>query len=93
MEITLSSISGWNVSAPTSRGRQATRADSGRSPGMFGVNADIRATCDGVGNPRVHAHRARPLLRQEPGVDLDVRSEAAWQHGLQLYTAYNRDAA
>jgi carboxymethylenebutenolidase len=25
-------------------------------------------------------------------VDLDVRSEAAWQRGLQLYAAYNRDA-
>jgi carboxymethylenebutenolidase len=30
--------------------------------------------------------------RQEPGVDLDVRSEADWQHGLRLYAAYDRDA-
>jgi hypothetical protein len=30
--------------------------------------------------------------RQEPGVDLSVRSEADWQHGLRLYAAYNRDA-
>ena len=30
--------------------------------------------------------------RQEPGVDLDVRSEADWQHGLRLYGGYDRDA-
>ena len=30
--------------------------------------------------------------RQAPGVDLDVRSEADWQHGLRLYGAYDRDA-
>jgi carboxymethylenebutenolidase len=30
--------------------------------------------------------------RQEPDVDLDVRSEADWQHGLRLYGAYDRDA-
>ena len=30
--------------------------------------------------------------RQEPGVDLSVRSEPDWQHGLLLYQAYDRDA-
>ena len=30
--------------------------------------------------------------RQEPGVDLNVTSEADWQHGLRLYSAYDRDA-
>jgi carboxymethylenebutenolidase len=30
--------------------------------------------------------------RQEPGVDLDVTSEASWQHGLRLYTSFDRDA-
>ena len=28
--------------------------------------------------------------RQEPGVDLNVSSEADWQHGLRLYGAYDR---
>jgi len=34
----------------------------------------------------------RPILAQEPGVDLDVKSEPDWQHGLRLYQAYDRDA-
>jgi carboxymethylenebutenolidase len=29
--------------------------------------------------------------RQEPGVDLDVTSEESWQHGLRLYTTFDRD--
>ena len=32
------------------------------------------------------------IWRQEPGVDLNVTSEADWQHGLRLYQAYDRDA-
>jgi len=30
--------------------------------------------------------------RQEPGVDLNVTSDGDWQHGLRLYSAYDRDA-
>ena len=30
--------------------------------------------------------------RQEPGVDLSVRSEPDWQHGLRLYQAYDRES-
>ena len=40
-------------------------------------------------------HRASSpdlFWRQEPGVDLNVTSEADWQHGLRLYGAYDRDA-
>jgi carboxymethylenebutenolidase len=59
---------------------------------LFGVNADIRATCDELAAQGYIAIAPDLFWRQEPGVDLDVRSEAAWQHGLRLYTAYNRDA-
>src|SRR5258708_11576042 len=59
---------------------------------LFGVNADIRATCDELATQGFIAIAPDLFWRQEPGVDLDVRSEASWQHGLQLYTAYNRDA-
>src|SRR5271154_3070579 len=59
---------------------------------LFGVNADIRATCDELATQGFIAIAPDLFWRQEPGVDLDVRSEAAWQHGLQLYAAYNRDA-
>ena len=29
---------------------------------------------------------------KSPGADLDVTSEADWQHGLRLYMAFDRDA-
>jgi dienelactone hydrolase family protein len=59
---------------------------------LFGVNADIRATCDELAAQGFVAIAPDLFWRQEPGVDLNVRSEADWQHGLRLYTAYDRDA-
>src|SRR5246500_1901063 len=59
---------------------------------LFGVNADIRATCDELAAQGFIAIAPDLFWRQEPGVDLDVNSEADWQHGLRLYTAYDRDA-
>src|SRR6266436_7787115 len=58
---------------------------------LFGVNADIRATCDELGAQGFIAIAPDLFWRQEPGVDLNVTSEADWQHGLRLYGAYNRD--
>src|ERR1700739_3073951 len=59
---------------------------------LFGVNADIRATCDELASRGFIAIAPDLFWRQESGVDLDVRSEADWQHGLRLYGAYDRDA-
>src|SRR6202522_1160302 len=59
---------------------------------LFGVNADIRATCDELAEQGFIAIAPDLFWRQEPDVDLDVRSEADWQHGLRLYGAYDRDA-
>jgi carboxymethylenebutenolidase len=59
---------------------------------LFGVNADIRATCDELGAQGFIAIAPDLFWRQEPGVDLNVTSEADWQHGLRLYAAYDRDA-
>src|SRR5271167_1882978 len=59
---------------------------------LFGVNADIRATCDELAKQRFVAIAPDLFWRQEPDVDLDVRSEADWQHGLRLYGAYDPDA-
>jgi len=58
---------------------------------LFGVNADIRATCDELVKQGFIAIAPDLFWRQEPHVDLDVRSEADWQHGLTLYGAYDRD--
>jgi carboxymethylenebutenolidase len=59
---------------------------------LFGVNADIRKTCDELAEQGIVAVAPDLFWRQEPGVDLSVTSEADWQHGLRLYQAYDRDA-
>jgi carboxymethylenebutenolidase len=58
---------------------------------LFGVNADIRKTCDELAEQGYIAVAPDLFWRQEPGVDLTVTSEADWQHGLRLYQAYDRD--
>jgi len=60
---------------------------------LFGVNADIRKTCDELAEQGFLAVAPDLFWRQEPGVDLsNVTSDVDWQHGLCLYAAYNRDA-
>src|SRR5277367_5339686 len=59
---------------------------------LFGVNADIRKTCDELAEQGFIAVAPDLFWRQESGVDLSVTSEADWQRGLGLYQAYDRDA-
>src|SRR5258707_15017084 len=59
---------------------------------VFGVNADIRKTCDELAEQGFIAVAPDLFWRQEPGVDLSVTSETDWQNGLRLYQAYDRDA-
>src|SRR6202789_1808765 len=59
---------------------------------LFGVNADIRKHCNELAEQGYLAVAPDLYWRQEPGVDLNVTSESDWQHGLRLYSAYDRDA-
>src|SRR5258708_11831211 len=59
---------------------------------VFGVNADIRTTCDELAAQRFIAIAPDLFWRQEHEDYLVVYSEADWQHGLRLYTAFDRDA-
>jgi len=56
---------------------------------LFGVNADIREKCNELAEQGFIAVAPDLFWRQEPGVDLGVRSEADWQHGLRLYQAFS----
>ena len=59
---------------------------------VFGLNVDIRKTCDELAEQGFIAVAPDLFWRQEPGVDLGVNSEPDWQHGLRLYQRYDRDA-
>ena len=59
---------------------------------LFGVNADIRKHCYELAEQGYLALAPDLYWRQEPGVDLNVTSQADWDHGLRLYQAYDRDA-
>lgn len=59
---------------------------------LFGVNADIRETCDELASQGYIAVAPDLFWRLEPGVDLSVRSQEDWDHGVRLYQAYDRDA-
>jgi carboxymethylenebutenolidase len=59
---------------------------------VFGVNADVRKTCDELAEQGFIAVAPDLFWRQETGVDLSVTSEPDWRHGLRLNQAYDRDA-
>jgi carboxymethylenebutenolidase len=58
---------------------------------VFGVNDDIRQTCDVLALQGFIAVAPELFWRQQRGVDLSVTNEADWKEGLALYTAYDRD--
>ncbi len=74
------------------------RPASGQAPAVvvlhevFGVNADLRATCDELAAAGFIAICPELFWRQQRGVDLSVRSQSDWEAGLALYKAFDLDA-
>jgi carboxymethylenebutenolidase len=58
---------------------------------IFGVNMDMRETCDELAARGFIAVCPDLFWRQEPGLDLNHWSDAEWKKGLALYAAYDRD--
>jgi carboxymethylenebutenolidase len=59
---------------------------------VFGVNADVRATCDELAGEGFIAVCPELFWRQMPHVDLSVRSQRDWDRGLAFYAAFDLDA-
>lgn len=58
---------------------------------VFGVNADIRATCDELAASGFIAIAPELYWRQQIGLDLNLWSNDEWRIGLALNAAYDRD--
>lgn len=56
---------------------------------IFGVNADIRATCDELAAAGFVAVAPELFWRDAPGLDLNSWSEADWSRGMDLYRRYD----
>jgi carboxymethylenebutenolidase len=59
---------------------------------VFGVNADLRATCDELAAEGFIAICPELFWRREPHVDLSIRSQSDWEKGLALYKAFDVNA-
>jgi len=59
---------------------------------LFGVNADLRDTCDELALQGYFAVSPDLFWRLEPNVDMSDRTEAEWKKGFELYSAFDYDA-
>jgi carboxymethylenebutenolidase len=59
----------------------------------FGVNTDMRQTCDELAARGFIALCPDLYWRLEPGVDLDVTTDADWQKAQALYREFDRNTA
>jgi carboxymethylenebutenolidase len=58
---------------------------------VFGVNADMRATCAELAEAGYIAVCPELFWRQERGVDLSVTAQPDWEKGVRLYQAFDVD--
>jgi carboxymethylenebutenolidase len=56
---------------------------------IFGVNADLRTTCDELASRGYLAISPDLFWRMEPGVDMSDQTDAEWKKGMDLYTRFD----
>ena len=59
---------------------------------IFGINADMRETCDEYARQGYVALCPDLFWRLEPNVELTDRTEAEWQQALKYYNAFDLNA-
>lgn len=59
---------------------------------IFGVNADLRDTCNELAARGYLALSPDLFWRMEAGVDLSDQTDAEWQKGFSLYSAFDYEA-
>jgi len=58
---------------------------------IFGINADMRETCDNFAREGFVAICPDLFWRQEPNVELTDKTDAEWQKAIALYNGFNVD--
>ena len=56
---------------------------------IFGVNADLRQTCDELAAKGYIAISPDLFWRLKPGLDITDQTDAEWKQGLDFYTAFD----
>lgn len=70
---------------------------AGKGPGViviqeiFGVNANVRAVADRLANNGFFALAPDLFWRQEPGINLEAKTQADWDKAFQLYQGFDVD--
>src|ERR1700730_5874973 len=58
---------------------------------IFGINADVKETCQWLAQNGFIALAPDLFWRIEPGISMSSWSEAEWKRGFELYQAFERD--
>src|SRR5262249_53868609 len=78
-------------------GAYVARPAAGKGPAVlviqeiFGVNADLRATCGELANRGCVAVSPDLFWRAAPRIDMNKLDEREWQRGFELYQSFNVD--
>lgn len=88
-EVTIQAGDGGSFSAYLAKPQTANGAAIIVIQEIFGVNANVRALCDGYAAQGYVAIAPDLFWRQEPGVSITDQSEAEWKKAFELYQGFN----